>query len=138
MPPKKGPDKMSKISIVRFIYLYLISAITFIIFVIGAVSIVDQGLKSFVFGVTEYDYYERPVMVNCDMYLKIDDESSKQAYDECLKNQELYVNQQEKSSFTDESKRRLSIGVAQVLVAFPFWLFHWKIIERDRRRKRSE
>ena len=136
MPPKQN-EKRSKISIIRFIYLYLISAITFIVFLFGAVTIVDQGLKSFVFGVEEYDYYNRPVpvMIDCEKYAGLDDDS----YENCLKRIELVEEKEvpEKSMFTNEAKRRLSIGVAQVLVAFPLWIFHWGIIERDRRRKRK-
>ncbi|MFC1599824.1 hypothetical protein ACFL3T_02235 [Patescibacteria group bacterium] len=132
MPPK--PHKRSKISIVRFIYLYLISAITFIVFLIGAVTIVDQGLKSFVFGVEEYDYNRPvPVMIDCERYVSLDDES----YENCLKKVELIdeIGEPEKSIFTNEARKRLSIGVAQVLVAFPLWIFHWGIIERDRKKK---
>jgi hypothetical protein len=131
MPPK--PSKRSKISIIRFIYLYLISAITFIVFIIGAVTLVDQGLKTFVFGVEEYDYYERPIPVLDCTHLDGED------FDNCIKKMEIIETKEEevkeKSNFTNEVKRRLSIGVAQVLVAFPLWLFHWRIIERDRKRK---
>jgi len=131
------PQKRSKVSIVRFIYLYLITAITFIVFIIGAVSIVDQALKSFVFNVEEYDYYDRPVPVmDCGMYLEIEGEV--EAYENCLaKQKETLEPETKKSKFTNEAKRRLSIGIAQVLVAFPLWIFHWRIIERDRRERRK-
>lgn len=133
MAPK--PLKRSKNSIIRFIYLYLISAITFIVFLFGAVTIVDQGLKSFVFGVEEYDYNRpMPVMIDCERYVGLDDDS----YENCLKKMELVEEKEvavKKPAFTNEAKRRLSIGVAQVLVAFPLWIFHWGIIERDRKRK---
>jgi len=133
MPPKS--IKRSKISIIRFIYLYLISAITFIVFLIGAVTIVDQGLKSFVFGVEEYDYNRPvPIMIDCERYIGLNDDS----YENCLKKMDLIDEKEEavkKPAFSNESKRRLSIGIAQVLVAFPLWIFHWGIIERDRKRK---
>jgi len=135
MPPKN--TKRSKISIIRFIYLYLISAITFIVFIIGAVTLVNQGLKTFVFGVEEYDYYDRPavpIMIDCSDYEGED-------LDACIKKQEMITEKEEeptKSIYTNEVKRTLSIGIAQVLVAFPLWIFHWRIIERDRKRRRTK
>lgn len=134
MPQKE--TKRSKISIVRFIYLYLISAITFIVFIIGAVTLVNQGLKSFVFGVEEYDYYDRPypVMIECEKYVGISDED----YEACIQKMETAEGEVEKSMFTNEAKRTLSIGIAQVLVAFPLWIFHWRIIERDRKRREKK
>lgn len=137
MPPKHQ-SKRSKISIIRFIYLYLISAITFIVFIIGAVTLVNQALKTFVFGVEEYDYYEtRPVqvMIDCSGYEGED-------LDNCIRKQEIAIekseNEMPKSRYTNEVKRTLSIGIAQVLVAFPLWIFHWRIIERDRRRREKK
>ncbi len=129
-------DKRSKLSIIRFIYLYLITAITFIVFIIGAVNIVDQSLKSFVFNVEEYDY-ARPVVpaIECERFLESDDE---QAYRDCLDKQKLTEEPKEKSKFTNQAKRRISVGIAQVLVALPLWIFHWRIIERDRRERKSK
>ncbi len=129
-------EKRNKLSIIRFIYLYLITAITFIVFIIGAVNIVDQSLKSFVFNVEEYDY-TRPVVaaIECERFLESDDE---EAYHDCLDKQKQASEQENKSRFTNEAKKRISIGIAQVLVALPLWIFHWRIIERDRRERKSK
>lgn len=55
MPAKeKAKHHYSGGSIIRFIYLYLISAISFIVFLIGAVNLVDIVIKTFVFQVDEY------------------------------------------------------------------------------------
>jgi len=131
-------QKKKKVSIIRFIYLYLITAITFIVFIIGAVNIVDQGLKSFVFNVEEYDYYDRPIPVmDCEIYLDANQDA--EAYENCLEKQKAAMEYEApKSKFTNEAKRRLSIGIAQVVVGFPLWLFHWRIIERDRRERRKK
>lgn len=136
--PTKPQSKRSKVSVIRFIYLYLITAITFIVFIIGAVNIVDTGLKSFVFQVDEYDYPRAPMPdLMCERYVGLEDE----AYENCLIKQQAGIEKEkviEKEILSNDAKRRLSIGIAQVIVAFPLWLFHWGIIERDRRRKRSE
>ncbi|MFC1810999.1 hypothetical protein ACFLZH_05850 [Patescibacteria group bacterium] len=137
MPPKPH-SKRSKVSVIRFIYLYLITAITFITFIIGAVNIVDTGLKSFVFQVDDYDYARPPMPdLMCEQYAGLDDKS----YEICLEKQRIGVEKEEiieKRGLSNDAKRRLSIGIAQVLVAFPLWLFHWRIIERDRKQRRKK
>lgn len=125
--------KLRRISIVRFIYLYLIAAITFITFVIGAVGIVDTVMKSYVFHVDDY-YYSQPYMV-CEKYtmgkdgVYIDNPN----YQPCLDMQKEAENQRVKKPISDDTARNLSIGIAQVLIAFPLWIFHWRIIEKDRK-----
>lgn len=131
------PDPKNRISVIRFIYLYLITAITFIVFIIGAVNIVDMGLKVFVFDVDE-DYYERPVVM-CDrfMYSPEGEKNDNEGYQDCLKRQKE-LDEERKSRFISESSaRRLSIGIAQVVVALPLWIFHWRIIERDRKERKK-
>ncbi len=139
---KSSDDK--KVSIIRLIYLYIISAITFIVFLIGAVSLVNLGLKVFVFDIQE-DYYrpESPIMV-CERYAPPVketeeeteyDELQREAYEDCLEKQQKLEEKRESRWISQSVARDLSIGIAQVLVALPLWLFHWKIIERDRKKR---
>jgi hypothetical protein len=137
--PKKGQKpvsedvKLRRISIVRFIYLYMIAAITFITFVIGAVGIVDTVMKAYVFHVNDY-YYSQPYMV-CEKYsmgkdgVYIDNPN----YAVCEEQQKLAQQENTKKPISDDMARNLSIGIAQVLIAFPLWIFHWRIIEKDRK-----
>lgn len=133
-----------KVSTIRLIYLYLISAITFIVFLIGAVSLVNLGLKVFVFDIEENYYdYNRPMMV-CEPYVKapsaegeeIDNEKADQAYEECMAKQKAIEEKRESRWISESLARELSIGIAQVLVALPLWLFHWRTIERDRKKRK--
>lgn len=134
----------SKISIIRFIYLYLISAITFIVFLVGAVALVNLGLKVFVFDIDE-DYYrfEKP-MVACEYLVRTPaiegeegDESINQAYEDCLETQRELEEKRNSRWISEPTARELSIGIAQVLVALPLWLFHWRTIERDRKERKT-
>ncbi|MBD3156747.1 hypothetical protein GF369_02865 [Candidatus Peregrinibacteria bacterium] len=141
---KKNHSDDKKVSIIRLVYLYIISAITFIVFLIGAVSLVNLGLKVFIFDIQE-DYYrpESPVMV-CERYSPIVKETEeeteydklqREAYEECLEKQRKREEEQESRWISQSVARDLSIGIAQVLVALPLWLFHWRIIERDRKKR---
>lgn len=129
--------KLQRVSIIRFIYLYLITAITFVVFIIGAVNIVDTVLKAYVFDVDEYDW-ERPVVI-CEQFIPgpEGERASNPYYEECLAKQKIVEEKdKEAGKLSKESARRLSIGIAQVLVAFPLWMFHWRIIERDRKERK--
>jgi len=135
--PLTEDTKMKRISVVRFIYLYMIAAITFITFIIGAVGIVDTVMKNFVFHVEDYSY-SQPVMY-CEKFTMgkegayIDNPN----YTECITSQEKAEKVQVKKFVSDETARSLSISIAQVLIAFPLWIFHWRIIERDRKEKKQ-
>jgi hypothetical protein len=130
--------KLRRISIVRFIYLYLIAAITFITFVIGAVGIVDTVMKAYVFKVDDY-YYSQPVMI-CEKYTMGKDGVylDNPNYAVCLEQQKTAEEQRLKKPISDDTARNLSIGIAQVLIAFPLWIFHWRIIEKDRKQNQRK
>ncbi|MBU1445823.1 hypothetical protein KKD70_01005 [Patescibacteria group bacterium] len=141
MPPKKAitnsPDRSP---IIRYIYLYLISAITFITFIIGAVGLVDIALKTFVFQIEDdYFRYQNPVVITCEKYILSPDGEEiieNLDYETCVATQKANMAEDDNGKINPETARDLSIGIAQILVAFPLWIFHWRIIERDRKRKK--
>jgi len=134
--PKEQP-RINKISIIRFIYLYLITAITFIVFIIGAVTIVNTALKVYVFHVDEY--YTGSPMMYCEkmIYTKEGTTMDNPNYQDCIAQQTKAEEERKSKPLSDDAARNLSIGIAQVLIAFPLWIFHWRIIERDRKEKKS-
>lgn len=140
MPAKKTKSSFKnkeKVSVTRFIYLYIITAVTFIVFIIGAVTIVDVVLKEFVFDI-EGDYPARPEMV-CERYLQVpgEEEPNEEAYEKCIELQKQIKEEREKKLLSNSAARKLSIGIAQVAVGFPLWIFHWRVIERDRKERKS-
>ena len=143
MPVKKPITKSDKSPIIRYIYLYLISAITFIVFIIGAVNLVDIALKTFVFEIEDdYMRYDRPIMMTCEKYILSPDGKEfieNMNYETCVAAQETEeIVEENNGKISSGTARDLSIGIAQILVAFPLWLFHWRIIERDRKKKKSK
>lgn len=144
MPVKKPITKSDKSPIIRYIYLYLISAITFIVFIIGAVGLVDIALKTFIFEIEDdYMRYNKPIAVICEKYIPSPDKTEFIAnpnYETCVAAQEAdeVEEKEDDGKIGPETAKDLSIGIAQILVAFPLWIFHWRIIERDRKKKKSK
>ena len=94
----------------RLLYLYLFSFVGLLITIIGSIQIVDLTLKSYVFKVSEYDYY---------------DPTSK-------------VSEEDKANFVkiqnDQRKRQLSNSLAMIMVGAPVYLYHWTTIKKENKK----
>ena len=114
---------------IRQLYLYLFSFIGLLITVIGAVQIVDLGLKVFVFqGADRYDYYP-PVIEPSE---GVDAREDQAAYEAEIK----VFNERE---VVRQRQRQLSTAIAMIAVGVPLYLYHWRTIARenvDGKRKR--
>ncbi len=98
----------------RLLYLYLFSFVGLLITVIGSVQLIDLGLKTYVFKVSEYSYYAEPAIL--DGKNAISSEEMKQR------------NEIEQSN---QRKRQLSTSLSMILVGIPLYLYHWKTIKRE-------
>ncbi len=87
-------------------YFYLVSIITIVIFIVGAIGIINMSLKRYVFNVTEY---HRPTIV-CE------------PGGDCKKPSDEEITQQERDQFA----RDMSQFLAMLLVSAPIFLFHFK------------
>ena len=118
------------------------SAVTFIVFLIGAIGLVNIGVKTFVFQVEDYGYDYMREDCNRFMYgpkivptpegaesLHVEKNDQNQQYLDCLEEQK---EREEKQLVSPQVARDLSIGIAQILIAFPLWIFHWRKIEKER------
>lgn len=98
----------------RLLYLYLFSFVGLIITVIGAISILDLTLKTYVFRVEEMSYYPEPIAEDGKVAPIREDQAARQ--------------QQES---TNQRKRQLSNSIAMILVGTPLYLYHWKTIKKE-------
>jgi len=99
---------------IRLLYLYLFSFVGLLIAVIGSVQIIDLGLKTYVFKVSEYSSY--PQTVDKDG------------------NQTISTEEMDKRNRMEESnqrKRQLSASISMILVGIPLYLYHWKTIKKE-------
>jgi len=120
------------------------TAIGLIVFIIGAVSIINLGLKTFIFTQADRDYYiERPSALylngDLDRAEAIKDCESLTAEDrEMIQNWLVdYQAWKEKSENVDYSRsnreRSAAQALAMILVGFPIYLFHWTRIKKDKK-----
>ncbi len=140
---------MKKIPWIRTVYLYLMTTIGIVVFIIGAVTILNLLLKIFIFTQADADYYSKvgptPIILereigqaqavkDCDELT----EGDKEQISAWLVN---YQEQQAEEAAIERKRaqreRDAARSLAMILVGLPVWLFHWRIIQRDRKREEA-
>ena len=121
---------MERKELIRWIYLYLFSAIGLVITVIGAVRIVDLGLKVYLFPKAEKNYYyPEPIRS-----VTPDGKELNQPTAEELEKQKQEQMKAEKENRESQRQRDAAGSVAMILVGAPLYFFHWKTIQEDKRK----
>lgn len=101
---------------IRTLYLYLFSFVGLLIVVFGSISLIDLGIKTFIFpDADRYDiYYEsQPKMEGVEQPTK----------------EELEARQAKES--TRQKQRQLSNSIAMILVGTPLYLYHWRTLQKE-------
>lgn len=133
---------MSKIPWVRIVYLYLMTAIGLIVFIIGSVTGINTALKAFVFKQADMNYKSAPsdiylaksvnqvdAIKTCDK-LTAEDRVNIESWLKDYKTwQETQKNQDPVRSTRE---REASTAIAMILVGFPIYLIHWRIIKKEK------
>lgn len=100
---------------IRLLYLYLFSFVGLLISIIGSIQLVDLGIKSYVFRVSEYTYYVEPT---------VDGKQIVSSEEMERRNKEEQANQR---------KRQFSNSIAMILVGVPVYWYHWKTIKKEQK-----
>ena len=133
------------------LYLYLVSIISLIVFIIGSVTIVNLLIREYIFDVhgswyedpaEECEYiltgggmdFERrtrapvPEAVSTDILEDMTKEEREATYEKCVKDSEAKLDSRNQYNFADDMSR----GIAMILISIPIFLWHWRIIKKDK------
>lgn len=103
----------------RLLYLYLFSFVGLLVTVIGSIQLFDLGIRSVVFPDADIYNYARPqiecVGEKCAEVTSAE-EAQAQAQEDARKNRQ----------------RELSNSLAMIVVALPLYLYHWKLIKKEK------
>jgi hypothetical protein len=97
---------------IRLLYLYLFSFVGLLITVIGSVQIIDLGIKTYVFKVSEYTFYSEPMMVDGKQTMSAEEAERRNLIEQ-----------------SNQRKRQLSTSLAMIVVGIPLYMYHWKTIK---------
>jgi hypothetical protein len=119
----------------RTIYMYLVALVSVIVFIIGAVNLINTSLETWVFPTDGGNYYEDPVW-QCNNELSpelVDDkkvESRWATMEECVE----YYEARNVKRGVSERNRDFAFGVSMTIVSLPIWLLHMWFIAKDRKK----
>ena len=103
---------MEKHSLIRTIYLYLFACLGLVLLTIGGVRFLDMGLKAFVFTKAEQEQ-------------RYDVKSPSSAGPEV-------------SYVTVKRHRDASLNLSLILIGLPLYLYHWRTIKKDTKKKEDK
>jgi len=109
---------MNVVEVVKFIYIYLFSAIGLILVVMGAVRLTDVALKTYAFK--QADVYYAPTFYDKDSGLS--EEEVQRRNEEFKKAEEI--------NRKAERQRTIASSISLIAVGLPLFLYHWRIARK--------
>lgn len=141
VPKKKG------YSVIRFIYMYLITAISIVLILISSIGLIRIVLNEYIFNVDPYFAFEEPWECSDDQLFFTfdartgdriiketapkDPEAMTAEKEECLANLEVT----REARHINDIKRDLVTWISMLLVALPLYIYHWGVIQRENKKK---
>ena len=111
-------QKSKFVHILKSLYFYLVSFACVIVFIIGAVTLINTALQTWVFE-SNGNYYGGDVSYNCTKEsMKMNGLFTNK--DECMK---YYQDIQDKDA-QNQRNRDISFGIAMAVVSLPIWVLH--------------
>lgn len=105
-------------------YLYLVSTISLIIAVIGAIMLINLALKAWIFTKADQNYYSTPCMVTP---APVGDKATT-GCDQASIDAQNKLNQENQTS---QRQNTAAQALAMIIVATPVWLYHWRMAKRE-------
>ncbi|MBT6068405.1 hypothetical protein HOG48_01485 [Candidatus Peregrinibacteria bacterium] len=126
---KKGSFK----EVIRTLYLYAVCGITMIMIIVAGVNTVKLGLDTYVFKIDMPRYYD----MACDDVRYVGGEEILRTDKEITKCEER-AEKNAGEKLTNERKRDLSNAIAMLLIAIPFYLYHWSVVKHEHGEKKGK
>ncbi|MFA6917620.1 MAG: hypothetical protein WC285_02160 [Candidatus Gracilibacteria bacterium] len=141
-----GDKSKNRTHIIRYIYLYLVTAITIIMILISAIGFLNIVLREYVLKVKDYNQINGPYECTDDQLFFTYDSTGKQIArtavplteaEKTAKKAECVKKSEETTAFNhvNDIKRELANYIAMILVALPMFLYHWGIIKKENSKK---
>lgn len=105
-------------------YLYLVSIISLVIMVVGAIMLINLGLKTWVFTKADQDFYAQPCY-------SAKPAAVGQTAPACTPEEEARSKQMQMDTRAAQKQRDAAQAVAMLIVAAPVWFFHWRLAKRE-------
>lgn len=125
-------EKMNKKEVIKWIYLYLFSTIGLVLFIIGAVRLVDLGLKAYVFKKAD-QIYSYPIYAPYSKEVKtpegITTATTTKEEEARMREDQMKADKENRSS---QRQRDAASSIAMILIGAPLYFYHRKKIQEDK------
>ncbi len=105
-------------------YLYLVSVISLVIWVIGAIMLINLGIKTWVFPKADRDFYAAP----CYSTRPVSEKGEPIA---CTAEEEAQQKKMNADNRSAQKQRDAAQALAMIIVAAPVWYGHWRLAKRE-------
>lgn len=131
---------MQKNGLIRKLYLYCFSLLGLVLIVIGCVSMLDLGLRVFIFTKADKDqeYYTRPYPPKAiydasvpAQEISVSEEELQMIEDYLQNYQEWEAQNKEISYISSQRHRTASRNLALIIIGLPLYLYHWTVIKKE-------
>jgi hypothetical protein len=137
---------MSKtIKIVRTIYLYITALVSLIFIAIGSGTLINTALKTYVFPKAEkgeYNYCnQQPPVYNLENIKdsNISTEQQRIQIDNLIRDYEIWkTDNSGENCLSAKRQNNIVNALTMIIVALPIFLFHWRIIRKEKDTKTNE
>jgi hypothetical protein len=108
----------------RNIYLYVVAIIGLVLIIIGSVSLLNLGLRTYIFSKADYPCdYARPLIEKTP-----DGTSLTPAEQEAQRKDNERICLEQRSS---EKQRSAANAIAMLLVGIPLYSYHWSVVRKE-------
>lgn len=108
-------------------YLYLVSVISLVIWVVGAIMLLNMALKTWVFTKADQDYYYNP----CESRKIESTAPGMPTTTPCTAEETAEYDRQEDERRSAQKQRDAAQALAMILVAAPIWWGHWRLAKQE-------
>lgn len=109
----------------RKVFLYIFASLGLVLCVIGTVSLINLGLRTYVFTKSDYPCYTTSRILT-------DAEKKEGMTQEQLDKQAELDSKNCEQQRTSEKQQQASNAIAMLIVGLPLYAYHWNTIRRDK------
>ena len=109
---------------IKKIYLYLVSLVSLIIIIVGAIMLLNMALKTWIFTKADNDYYSYRL---CPAEVTTPEGSTTKNVD-CNEEEEK---QRAEDNRVAQKQRDAAQAIAMIVVASPVFYYHWRLARRE-------
>jgi hypothetical protein len=123
----EAKKKSGLVKVLRTVYLYLVSLICVVVFIIGSVTLINTALKTWVFPVENWGYSDPAMSCNSENMKSAG--LTFKTTEECV----AYYDELDAKNYRNQLYNDISFGISMTTISLIIWLLHMSFIKKDKK-----